>query len=294
MEQVSENRYDGLDKKPIDEIRIKSYVIDEDFIKVFKIPLLAGSNFSNIRNANRNKIIINQSAMQLLNIKYANDAINRTLSRNKTSFTIIGVYSDFHQESLHSAIKPIVFTFGHPRNFGNYSIRINSNNKSKTIEQIKSEWSQIYLNDPFNYSFEDNFIDQLYKQETGFGKLFIIFTIMSIFIACLGLLGLIVIILSKSKKAIGVRKVNGAKVWEIIAGIQRDFVIGVGIALLIAFPIAYLIMKRWLQDFAYRTELSWWIFALSGLMVLTITILTVSWQSWRAATGNPVESLRSE
>ncbi|MDF1551061.1 MAG: ABC transporter permease, partial [Bacteroidales bacterium] len=147
---------------------------------------------------------------------------------------------------------------------------------------------------PFEFTFLDESFDNQYKQETRFGKLISLFSLLSIAIACLGLLGLISFTLNRKQKEIGIRKINGAKISEILTMLNKDFVKWVAIAFVIATPIAYYAMHKWLENFAYKTTLSWWIFVLAGLLALGIALLTVSWQSWRAATRNPVEALRYE
>jgi putative ABC transport system permease protein len=144
------------------------------------------------------------------------------------------------------------------------------------------------------YFFAEEFFFRQYQSETRFGKFYTLLTILSITIACMGLYGLILFYLNQKKKEIGLRKINGAEVHEILAMLNKNFTIWIVTAFLIATPFSYYVMHKWLQNFAYRTELSWWIFALAGLMVLATALLTVSWQSWRAATKNPVEALRYE
>jgi putative ABC transport system permease protein len=295
MEQVSDSRFIAFDNKPFDEIRLKNYLVDNDFLKVYKVNLVAGTNFSEIRQANRNNIIINESTLALLGLKYPGEAIGHIVTTaNNQKRTIIGVYSDFHQESLHSKIKPAVYFYGYPPNFGNYSVRINPKRKIETLDFIKSEWTKIYPYDACDYFFEDSYIDGLYKQDLHFGQLIIIFTVLSVFIACLGLLGLIMIIAAENNKSIGIRKVSGATIAEIVFMIMKSFFSWIAIAFVIAVPLAYLLMQKWLENFAYRTKISWWIFVTAGLIVLLITIATVIWQTWRAATRNPVEALRYE
>jgi putative ABC transport system permease protein len=295
MEQVFDSRFTSFDNKPVDEIILKNNTIEQDFIKVFKINLLAGNNFSEITGANRNKIIINESVLPHLGLKTPDEVIGHVLkTSNNQNWTIVGVYSDFHQESLHSGIKPAIYFYGHPVDFGNYSIRISPHKMKETIGIIEKEWTAIYPYDPFDYVFEDLYIDNLYKQDLHFGQLIIIFTVLSVFIASLGLLGLIMIISAKNTKSIGIRRVSGATVTEIIFLLTKSFLKWVSIAFLIAVPLGYFIMEKWLENFAYRTEISWWIFLITGLLTLLITTSTVLWQTWQAATRNPVEALRSE
>jgi putative ABC transport system permease protein len=162
------------------------------------------------------------------------------------------------------------------------------------VNYVKQLWNKIVPDSPFEYFFYDNFYDQLYKKEALFGNIIFIFSTIAILIACMGLFGLAAFFSEKRTKEIGIRKVNGASIIEIMTMLNRDFVKWVFIAFIIATPIAWYAMNKWLQTFAYKTELIWWIFGLAGIIALVIALLTVSWQSWWAATRNPVEALRYE
>jgi putative ABC transport system permease protein len=155
-------------------------------------------------------------------------------------------------------------------------------------------WEQSNDKAPFEFTFLDVSFDSQYRNEVRFGRMVSLFSIISIVIACLGLLGLVSFTLSRKRKEICIRKVNGAMVSEVLAMLNRDFIKWVIIAFAVATPVAWYIMHKWLESFAYKTALSWWVFALAGLLALGITLLTVTWQSWRAATRNPVEALRYE
>ena len=164
----------------------------------------------------------------------------------------------------------------------------------EAVERIQSEWQNTFPDVIFNYNFLDEQIAGLYNEEQRTTRLVQLFAIIAIIIGCLGLFGLISYVTSVKIKEIGIRKVNGAKISEILTMLNKDFIKWVVIAFVIAVPIAYYAMNKWLENFAYKTTLSWWIFALAGLLALGIALLTVSWQSWRAATRNPVEALRYE
>jgi putative ABC transport system permease protein len=182
-----------------------------------------------------------------------------------------------------------------PSSFNSVSIRITPFEKTKTLAFIENIWQQYNVQDNiFSYEFLDDRFNRLYTAEEGMKQLLNYFMIIALSIAILGLIGLSMFIIQRRVKEIGIRKVNGAKISEILTMLNRDFVKWVTIAFVIATPIAYYTMHKWLESFAYKTELSWWIFALAGLLALGIALLTVSWQSWRAATRNPVEALRYE
>jgi putative ABC transport system permease protein len=159
---------------------------------------------------------------------------------------------------------------------------------------VESVWNTFSNEWPFEYYFLDQTLDNLYKADRTFSKVFLLLTLLSVFIGSLGLFSTSIFIAEMRTKEIGIRKVNGAKIMEILAMLNKDFVKWVAVAFVIATPVAYYAMSKWLENFAYKTELSWWFFALAGLLALGIALLTVSWQSWRAATRNPVEALRYE
>jgi putative ABC transport system permease protein len=208
---------------------------------------------------------------------------------------IIGVMNDIHTESFHKTIEPSLLWYA-PEvcGVGVINMKINPVQFENSIESVRKIWAEISPDIPFEYHFLDESYASLYKSEVTFSRLIGFCSILSIFISCLGLFGLIKHIAKHRTKEIGIRKVNGARVSEIITMLNRDFVKWVAVAFVIATPIAWYSMHKWLENFAYKTELSWWIFALAGLLALGIALLTVSFQSWRAATRNPVEALRYE
>jgi putative ABC transport system permease protein len=214
----------------------------------------------------------------------------------KTEYKIIGILKDYHHESLKKEIKPIIFFYGYKwmSDIGYYSIKVKSADLRKTISQIEKIWKQTYPEDHFQYFFLEEEFNAQYKADQAFGRVFTLFTMLAIFIAAIGLFGLAVYSANQRTKEIGIRKVNGATNVEILVILNRNFVKWVVISFVIATPIAWITLQKWLQNFASKTDLSWWIFALAGLLALGIAMLTVSWQSWKAATRNPVEALRYE
>ena len=207
---------------------------------------------------------------------------------------IIGLTNDFNNDNLHRGIEPLIFLYS--KTVGsNYFIRINGNVPVNTtlasIEKTFKKYSPAY---PFDYSFLDEVFANEYRTETIIGRLSLIFTTIAILISCLGLFGLAAYSAAKRTKEIGVRKVLGASVSNIVALLSEDFIKLVAIAFVIAVPVAYFIMRRWLQDFTYRINISWWIFILAGIAAILIALITVSFQSIKAAMANPVKSLRTE
>jgi len=205
------------------------------------------------------------------------------------------VVKDFNFESLHHPITPLGFICSRPEDLDLIYIKTYANSGNQlnaVVANIGTVWNKFSNGWPFEYHFLDQTLDSLYKEDFRFSKLFLIATILSIFIGSLGLLSISIFIAEICIKEIGIRKVNGAKISEVLAMLNKDFVKWIMIAFVIATPIAYFAMDRWLENFAYKTSLSWWIFALAGILAMGIALLTVSWQSWRAATRNPVEALR--
>jgi putative ABC transport system permease protein len=270
---------------------------DDGLIETFGLKLLAGRNFSSRPSDNRRKVMLNESSVKELGFINPEEAISKNIyraNRDTIPIEVIGVLADFHNEGLQKPIYPMIYNNGHPFEFGFYSVRLNTSNITKALENLKVIWLNHYPSDPMDFFFADEFFFRQYQSETRFGKFYTTLTILSITIACLGLYGLIVFYLNQKRKEIGLRKINGARVGEVMVMLNKDFTQWVAVAFVIALPVSYYIMHKWLQNFAYRTELSWWIFVLAGLIALGLALLTVSLQSWRAATKNPVEALRYE
>lgn len=267
------------------------------FIKTYGLKLLAGNDFSENQEQNRNRIILNESSVKLLGFGSPEEAIGKEIFRkgnNTTPLKIEGVVADFHHEGLHKAIYPIIWNNQFPNEFGYFSIRITTQNVQETLSRLQTTWTRHYPKDNFDFVFADEQFNRQYESDSRFSKLYVWLTLLSIGIATIGLYGLILFYLEKRKKEISLRKVNGANIGQVVQLINLTFIKWVSIAFVIAVPLAWYAMHRWLENFAYKTELSWWIFVLAGLVTLGIAMLTVSWQSWRAASKNPMEVLRYE
>ena len=200
---------------------------------------------------------------------------------------------DFHFKSLQEEIKPLSMRI-EPNGCGLVSIKVSTNNLPATISAIENKWNTLIPARPFSYFFLDEFFNEQYKSEQRFGKLFLNFAILAIIISCLGLLGLASYSTMQRTREIGIRKVLGATIPNIVNLLSVDFLKLVGVAVIIASPIAWFAMHKWLQDFAYRIPISWWIFAVSAAAATLIAIITVSFQAIKAAVSNPVKSLRTE
>ena len=205
---------------------------------------------------------------------------------------VVGIVKDFHYKSLHHEIEPLIIMTGDW--FAYFAIRIRSDDVTGTLSFLKAQWKEIAPNKPFDYFFLDDDYDKLYRTEEQIGTLFGLFSILAIFVASLGLFGLASFTAQRRIKEIGIRKVLGASVSNLVLMLSKEFAILVGIANLIAWPIAYYAMHRWLQDFAYRIDLEIWAFVWSGFLALFIALTTVSYQAWKVARTNPVDALRYE
>ncbi len=205
---------------------------------------------------------------------------------------IVGVIDGYFQNSLDQEIKPTIFNCDQGGYF--IFIRIRNANIQEVVSKVKSEFQTYFKDQYFEYFFLDEYFNTQYKSHIQLFRCFILFSLMAVIITALSLFGLVMLISVSRTKEIGIRKINGARVSEILFMLNKDFFYLVFIACLVAIPIAWYALYKWLQTFAYRTDLSWWIFGLAGILAFGIALLTVSWQSWRAATRNPVEALRYE
>lgn len=210
-----------------------------------------------------------------------------------SEFTIVGVVEDFHFKSLHKIIEPCILVCD-PRNFDIISVRIMPGDVRGTLDFIRQKWTEIFPGEQFEYSFLDSRIDLLYKSEGQMRSLFMIFSILSIFVACLGLFGLAAFTAEERTKEIGVRKVLGANTANILFLLSKEFGKWVLVANVVAWPVAYFMMNRWLHNFAYQTGIGLWPFILSAVLALLIALFTVSYQSVKAAIADPVDCLRYE
>ena len=280
--------WEGKESDIIFDMGVNS--VDYDFDQTLGIEMAEGRFLSKefSRDATEG-YVINEAAVEVMGLK---DPVGKKMSIFNRQGTIIGVIKNMHTESLHAEIKPFAYRY---TSVGSYMfIKTNSSSISQTIQTIRNKVRQIVPDDPANVSFLDDDLNELYVSELTTEKLMEYSSFIAILISCLGLFGLSFYGSKLRIKEIGIRKVNGARVSEVLAMLNKDFVKWVTIAFIIATPVSWYIMNKWLESFAYRTNMSWWIFALAGLLALGIALLTVSWQSWRAATRNPVEALRYE
>ncbi len=267
--------------------------VDYDFVPAYSLELKAGRNFSTDFATDNKTALLNELAVQQLGFESSESAINQKILRGGDTLTVIGVVANFHQQGLRKAIDPLILLL-RPGLRGYYSAKIQTADVQQAIVSLRKIWETHFPADPFSFFFLDEFFDRQYQADMIFGKVFGAFAFLAVLIACFGLLGLSAYNVVQRTKEIGVRKVLGASVARIAGLLSKDFVKLTLVANLVAWPIAYFAMNRWLQDFAYRVHIGWWVFVLAGGMALLIALLTVSTQAIRAALANPVESLRYE
>jgi putative ABC transport system permease protein len=272
------------------------YFIDEDYLNVLGMELLAGRNFNHtIASDSVTSVIVNESMMKDMGWTIDN-AVGQQIkgySDNKIP-VVIGVVKDFHFQSFSVPVKPQMFHHFAGYTPYKYFVRIKPGNPSTALSSMQASWNRIVQDLPFRYSFLDENLDNFYKAEQRWSNIIGWAGGISIFLACLGLFGLASLAAVNRTKEIGIRKVLGASHGSIVTLLSRDFLKLVMISLIIAAPLAWYFMNRWLQDFAFRVNIGWWIFVVTGMLALGIAFLTTGIQALRAALANPVKSLRTE
>nr|MBP6619265.1 ABC transporter permease [Leadbetterella sp.] len=243
----------------------------------------------------KNNIIINDSAIKAFGLKP--NPIGQTVlesvgaDKPKEILTIVGLVKDFHARSLHEKIDPLIMRYNP---YYGLIIKVNSENSADLINTMKSKWTSYGTGEPFNSAYLDQLYNETYQKEANMNSILRIFAILTIFVACLGLFGLVTFTTEQRFKEIGIRKVLGSSVPQIVGLLSKDFLKLIVVSFLIAFPLGYYVMQNWLQDFEYRTELQWWVFVVAGLVTVLIAFITISYRSIQAALMNPVKSLKTE
>ncbi len=278
--------------------RLAYFGIDDQYIPTLNMTLAEGRNFSTASPSDSSGVIINQTAARLFG--WTKNVLGRTLTnpalpanggRGKT-YRVIGVVKDFHFRSLHEQIAPLVMVLGD--NSGSIVVKFRAKEVTPLLASLQRQWTEYGTGEPFTYSFLDEIYQSMHQSELRTGRLLSWFAGLTIFIACLGLFGLATFTAEQRRKEIGVRKVLGASVGSIVSLLSKDFLKLVFVALVIATPVGWYAMRRWLQSFAYKIDLEWWVFIMAGLLAIGVTLLTVSYQSIKAALVNPVKSLQNE
>jgi putative ABC transport system permease protein len=267
--------------------------VDYDFVPSFGMQIKAGRNFSKEFQSGKKGVMLNESAAKLLGFDDFSKAINEKFFSAGDTVTLLAIVSDYHHQGLQKPIDPMIFRLV-PNARDAYSIKMKTGDVQGTITAVQKAWNKFFPSDPFNYYFLDELFDQQYRADQRFGKIFGLFAFLAIIIACFGLLGLSAYNVLQRTKEIGIRKVLGASIQNVLYILSKDFIMLVLIAFVIAVPVTWWIMHNWLQDFAYRINIQLWVFVVAGLLAILIALLTISVQALKAAISNPVKSLRTE
>jgi len=267
---------------------LKTIQADYDYFDTYQMEMVMGRSFE---KNDKPSMILNEKGVDLLRLT---DPLHSKIMWNGSAYPLVGVVKNFHHDPLNISLDPVIIRLTDIQFYDYATIRLAEGDTREAMKFITDKWNNLSGNRPLEYFFLDNKIESAYKAEVRAGSVFSAFSVLSVIIACMGLFGIASFIIQRRVKEIGIRKVNGAKVYEILALLSKDFVIWVIIAFAIATPLAWFAMNKWLENFAYKTNINWWIFSLSGAIALVIALITVSLQSWKAATNNPVEALRYE
>ena len=273
--------------------RMFFYNVDENYIATMGMELLQGRNFSKEFGDESDKIIINEKAADVLGI--GKDPVGKTFQRDTDEglkdITVIGVIKNFNFKSLHQEIEPLILK---KNPYGGMIIRSKVADMSGIIKNLNEDWNNYNPKEPLNYSILDDSFNHTYLKERKMGTILTLFAILTIIVACLGLFGLVTFTAEQRFKEIGIRKVLGSSASQIVTLLSKDFIKLVGISFLISFPLSYYLMNKWLQDFAYRIQIHWWLFLLAAIITIGIAFLTIGIKSFRAASANPIKSLKTE
>jgi putative ABC transport system permease protein len=267
--------------------------MDYDYMKLYGIKPIVGRAFSKDFGSDDHAVVFNKKGFEQLGLDKPEDAIGKKIDFWGEQYMIIGVTENFHQQSLRESFEPLIFRLI-PDIKGFLSVKTSASKASQTISQVKASWNKFFPGNTFEYFFLDDHFDQQYKADQKFGQVFGLFTSLAILVACLGLFGLASFTTVQRTKEIGIRKVLGASVMQILQLLYREFALLLIIAFVLAVPIAWYVVSNWLQGYAFRIDIHWYYFVLPFVTILVIALLTVSFQSVKAAVANPVKSLRTE
>ena len=266
---------------------------DNEYVSAYKLRLIAGRNLQS--SSYTREFLVNESLMKNLGIKNPDDILNKEISiwNGLIKCPVVGVLKDFNDRSFHNDLAPLLITTNVTM-YDQAAIKLETKNIASTLESVKTVWEQTFPNFVYEYRFLDDKIESFYKQESQLASLYKIFAVIAILLSCLGLYGLVSFMAVQRVKEVGVRKVLGASVASVIYLFSKEFIILVAIGFVIASPVAWYFMDKWLQDYVYRINISWWIFLMGGISAVVIALVTVSFQAIKAAIANPVKSLRAE
>jgi len=276
-------------------------IVDPDYLTLYQIPLAAGRNFSHEKGANGREYIVNEALAKELTKDQPHAELTSVIGRhfgfdsaNVLVGTIVGIARDFNFNSLHYKIETMFLFNQKDWGFNTLSVKINGGKEKEALAFIQSTWRNMFPDRPLSYQFLDDHFTEVYRADAQVSRMVGILAMLAILISCLGLFGLASYSAERRVKEIGIRKVMGASVRHIVGLLSRHFIKLVLIANLIAWPLAWYTLNRWLRDYAYRVTISWWVFVLAGVIALLIALVTVSMLAMKAAVANPVTSLRSE
>jgi putative ABC transport system permease protein len=272
-------------------IEIQSWPVDANFLDFFGLKIVQGRNFEKTSQADENSFILNEKAVSIFGW---NKPLEKRINGWGTEAPVIGVMKDFNFSSLREEIKPMMLWYTNQFSSRMLLLKISTLNIAQTMDYIKKTAQSIDPKSQVDIRFLDETMNKMYDKEKKTARFIEFSALWCVLLGVAGLLGLIIFVCRARTKEIGIRKVNGAKVIEVMSLLNKDLVKLIFVAFIVSTPCAWFIMHRWLQSFAYKTSLSWWIFVLAGIMTLGIALLTVSWHSWRSAVKNPVEALRYE
>jgi putative ABC transport system permease protein len=274
-----------------------NYAVGPDYFELMELEFVAGGPFLENSEGYSNHVVMNERFIRHMGIPKMEDAVDKKVKFWGQDWIISGVIKDYHHFGLKTGIEPMLLRHG--INTNNLLVKfdkgvVSAAGLAGAISQVENKWKEIFPQSTFDYTFLDQKFQAQYNEDKAFGSAFQIFTTLAILIASMGLFGLTSYTCIQRKKEIGIRKVNGARIREILSLLNKDFVKWVGFAFIMAVPISWYAMNQWLQGFAYKTSVSWWAFALAGLTALAIALITVSWQSFQAAVANPIDALKDE
>ena len=285
---------------PARDLTSSQVIVDHDYLNLYDIKLVAGKNFSSEASENASTYIINEALAKEL-LKDEPNASYETLLGKMFGFSgmdssgkIIGVAKDFNFNSLHHKIETLLIFNQKDWGYGEMSVKINGAKSKEAIKYLEANWATLVPDIPFEYKFLDEHFAEMYRADNQVSKIIGYLAALAIIIACLGLFGLASYSAEKRTKEVGIRKVLGAGVFNLAALLSGSFIKLVGISIILAWSISWFVVKNWLQDFAYRINMSWWVFAIAGASAILIALFTVSFQAIKAAVANPVKSLRTE
>jgi putative ABC transport system permease protein len=278
-------------KDPSLDIDFTQASVGYDFVKTMHLQMAQGRDYSKDFPTDSVGYLINESALKIIGYK---DPVGKPLTFWRKKGTIIGIMKDFHFNSLHTKINPMVLRLGEAEGWGSALVRTEAGKTKQALASLEKICKNLNPKFPFTYKFSDEEYQKLYASEQVVSKLADYFSFLGIFISCLGLLGLVIFTSEQRTKEFGIRKVLGARPVTLFNLLSREFLVLVFIALIIASPLAWLVMNKWLQNYEYRISITWWMFAVAGVVAILIALVTVSFQSIKAAVANPVKSLRTE